>query len=105
MGPLPMTEVLHRWAQSDRPMSRTESRHDIDEMMKSGSRMGPFGLIHTVCLATCVAMLDTLHSESHDTSDAAEPTPLRVITARDLGRKPRRAIFEGDVPRRRGVGA
>ena len=69
---------------------------DVDKAMKLGANhpMGPLALGDLVGLDVCLAIMDTLYNETHDSKYRASLLMRKLVRAGRLGRKTGRGFFD-----------
>jgi 3-hydroxybutyryl-CoA dehydrogenase len=72
------------------------SAEDIDKAMQLGANhpMGPLHLGDLVGLDVCVAIMDTLYNETHDSKYRASLLLRKLVRAGKLGRKTGEGFFK-----------
>ena len=69
---------------------------DIDVAMKMGANhpMGPLELGDLIGLDVCLAIMDVLYSETHDTKYRAHTLLRKMVRGNQLGRKTKKGFYE-----------
>jgi 3-hydroxybutyryl-CoA dehydrogenase len=72
------------------------SASDIDSAMKLGANhpMGPLELADLIGLDVCLAIMDTLYQETHDTKYRAHTLLRKMVRGGLLGRKTKKGFYE-----------
>jgi 3-hydroxybutyryl-CoA dehydrogenase len=72
------------------------SPEDVDQAMKLGANhpMGPIALGDLIGLDVCLAIMDTLYSETHDPKYKASLLLRKMVRAGRLGRKSGRGFYD-----------
>lgn len=72
------------------------SAEDIDTAMKLGANhpIGPLALGDLIGLDVCLAIMETLHSESGDDKYRPHPLLRKMVRAKTLGRKTKKGFFD-----------